>query len=304
MPGLTHPRTAAIVGAGPAGLNLLAALLKAETFEQIDVYESAPAPFGLVRYGVAPDHPKTRGIARVLAAGFGSARARLLGNVHVGVDVTLDELRSGYDAVVFASGMRGDRRLVIPGEDLDGSFGASELVDWYTGHPEAGPIELPVGLRSAAVIGAGNVALDVARLLTRDPKSLHTTSMPRHVVDVLTASTLTDVHLIARRGPAFARFTSPELHEIGDLEGVDVVADPADVVLDDADRAELERHRQGKVTVKVLGEWLDRQPGDASRRIHFHFWRRPVRILGSDQVNGVELAPTRGEGEPLTIPVE
>lgn len=170
-PPASPERCAAIVGAGPAGLYLLAALLKSEAFDRVDIYESALAPYGLVRYGVAPDHPKTRRITTVLARGMDSPVVRYHGNVEVGRDVELSELRRCYDVVAIATGMRGDRRLGIPGENLPGSIGASELVAWYTGHPDATPVGPLDEVRTAAVIGAGNVALDVARILT-DRKSV------------------------------------------------------------------------------------------------------------------------------------
>ncbi|SDU20673.1 FAD-dependent oxidoreductase [Jiangella alkaliphila] len=298
-------RAAAIVGAGPAGLYALAALVKSDRFDRIDVFEAAPAPYGLVRYGVAPDHPKTRNISRVLARGFEHTRVRFLGNVSVGRDVTVDELRLGYDVVAVSTGMLGDRKLGIPGEDLPGSFGASELVAWYTGHPEAGAVELPANLTSATVIGAGNVALDVARILAKDAATLRTTSMPRPVVEALAASTVTDIHLVARRGPAQAKFTSPELHELGALDAVDLVVDPADLELGPADQEAVAQDRHAKVTVDVCREWSQRAATGAPRRIHLHYWRRPVRILGETAVTGIELEPTRpGAAPPLTLPTQ
>ncbi|WP_166354727.1 FAD-dependent oxidoreductase [Phytoactinopolyspora limicola] len=298
-------RTAAIIGAGPAGLYLLAELLETGAFRRIDVYEATPAPFGLVRYGVAPDHPKTRGIARVLAAGFESTEARYFGNVYVGRDISLEELRRSYDAVAVSTGMRGDRDLGVPGEDLPGSIGASELVAWYTGHPDAPKITLPENLDTAVVVGAGNVALDVARILAREPDTLIPTSMPRAVVEALQASPLHDVHLVARRGPAQAKFTSPELREIGKLDDVDVVVDPAELHLEAEDETEVETRRQARTTVKVLGEWSERARTGAPRRIHFHFWRRPVRVTGDTSVTGVELAPTRPDtAGPAHLPAQ
>ncbi|TDE00326.1 FAD-dependent oxidoreductase [Jiangella asiatica] len=299
-------RTAAVVGAGPAGLYALAALLRSEAFDRVDVYEAAPAPYGLVRYGVAPDHPKTRNISRVLAQGLQQRqRVRFLGNVVVGSDLSVDELRAAYDTVIVSTGMLGDRRLGIPGEDLEGSLGASEMVAWYTGHPQARQLAFPDDLRSATVIGAGNVALDIARILAKDPATLRTTSMPRHVVDVLAASTLTDVHLVARRGPAQAKFTSPELHEMGALEGVDLVVHPDDLVLGPADEEAVANDRHSRVTVDVCREWSERPPAGAGRRIHLHFWRRPVRIEGTDRVTGIELETTRSGDRPtLRLPTE
>ena len=299
------PRCAAVVGAGPAGLYALAALLKGAAFDHIDVFEAAPAPYGLVRYGVAPDHPKTRNISRVLARGLEHGQVRFLGNVTVGVDVAIGDLRSVYDAVVVSTGMLGDRSLNIPGEDLAGSVGASELVAWYTGHPEAKAIDLPADLRTAAVIGAGNVALDVARILTKNPSALRKTSMPRHVVASLGASALTDVHIVARRGPAQVKFTSPELHEIGDLDDIDLVVDPADVVLSPDDERTVAEDRRTRVLVDLFREWAGRAPRGAPRRIHFHFWRRPTAITGARRVRGVELARTRDDGTPpSSLPAE
>lgn len=297
-------RSVAIIGAGPAGLYLLAALLKQGAYSQLDVYEAVPAPYGLVRYGVAPDHPKTRTIAKVLARGFESKDVRYFGNVRVGFDVSVEELRGAYDVVAFATGMLGDRALDIPGEDLDGSIGASRMVAWYTGHPDALPMPSLRGITSAAVVGAGNVALDIVRILTKRQSSMQATSMPRYVVESLAESDLTDVHLIARRGPAFAKFTSPELHEIGELgDDVDLVIDPTDLELDAADHAEVESRRMAKTTIKLLTEWRARGLTGAARRIHFHFWRRPEAIIGSDRVTGVEIEPTRGDRPSQMLPV-
>lgn len=297
----------AVVGAGPAGLYLLAALVDADLadrFDRFDVYEATPAPFGLIRYGVAPDHPRTRAITRVLVPAFDDPRVRYRGNVDVGSDVTLDELRAAYDAVVISTGMRGDRSLGIPGEHLPGSLGSSELVAWYTGHPTASVRALPEA-DSVAVIGAGNVALDVARIVTRDPSDLASTTMPRHVVDRFAAYTATDTHLFARRGPAVAKFTSPELHELGKLEGVAVVVDPADLELSDDDKALVESDRRARVIVDLLRSWADAGPTPgARRRIHIHFHRRPTRILGQDGITGIEVESTRGDPRTETFDVQ
>lgn len=303
QPADSSPRSATVVGAGPAGLYLSAALVKTGEFAQIDVYEAVPAPYGLVRYGVAPDHPKTRTISRVLARGFESDTVRYFGNVTVGHDVTIGEMRSAYDVVAIASGMLGDRSLGIPGEQLSYSLGASQLVAWYTGHPDAPPVPPLDDVRAAAVIGAGNVALDIARILSRPPETWHGTSMPRHVVAALADSAITDVHLVARRGPAFAKFTSPELHEIGELPGVDVVVNDNDLDLDETDEHEVESRRMAKTTVKLLREWHDRGQTGAPRRIHFHFWQRPTRILGDSRVSAIELAPNRSDHSGITVPV-
>ncbi|MGY1857717.1 FAD-dependent oxidoreductase [Modestobacter sp. SYSU DS0290] len=290
----------AVVGAGPAGFFTAEALSRhREVAVEVDLFERLPAPFGLVRYGVAPDHPRiTRMITRSLHRMVARGGIRYLGNVEFGTDLTLDDLRQAYDAVVFTTGANRDAELRVPGAELPGSHGAAEFVSWYAGHPEA-PRDWPLDTPSVAVVGAGNVALDVARMLVRDDAGLADTDVPDTVRAQLAASAVTDVHLLARRGPAQARFTPLELRELGEVPGVDVVVDPADLQFDDASRAAVAASHQLGQVVEALTGFAARDPASrtAPRRLHLHFLTRPARLLGTDRVTGVELARTSLTGD-------
>ncbi|MEV4513338.1 FAD-dependent oxidoreductase [Dactylosporangium sp. NPDC049525] len=275
-------RRIAIVGAGPAGLYALQALLTRPEVAGVDVFDRLPVPYGLVRYGVAADHPKTRAVVRVFHRLLADPRVRFLGNVTIGTHLQRDDLRAHYDAVVYATGARLDRDLGIAGETLPGSLGAAEFVSWYSGHPDAVPADALAGARSAVVIGAGNVALDVVRILGKDPASLRDTDMPDEVLAALSRSTLTDIHLLARRGPADARFSPLELRELGDVPDLDILVDRADLA---ADRAGLSGDAGRNLT--LLDGLADRTPAGRGRRIHLHFWHRPIRIEGDGRVGAV-----------------
>jgi len=281
-------RRVAVVGSGPAGVYATEALLDAGI--SVDVLDRLPAPFGLVRYGVAPDHLKIKSIAATLATVLADDRVRLFGNVEVGTDVTVPELRDRYDGVLFANGASVDRRLGIDGEDLPGSFSATDFVSWYCGHPDAPVDRFTLEASSVAVIGAGNVAVDVARVLLRSAGELHATDMPHHVVDVLEASAITDVHIVVRRGPTQTRISTVELRELGRVENADVVVDPASLVLDPDVEAALDSPQRRNIA--TLREWSTRPVTGRSRRLHLHFHRRPVALLGQARVAGLELERT------------
>src|SRR6478672_4347658 len=227
----------AVVGSGPAGLYAAEALVKQAAAlpvpvpVRVDVIDRLPTPYGLVRYGVAPDHKSIKSIAQYLRKVLESPDVRFLGGVHLGEDVTRDDLVSAYDAVIYATGAMRDRRLGIPGEDLPGSYAATDFVNWYCGHPDIGAGAFTLDAESVAVIGVGNVAVDVARILARDPHELHATDVPQPVLEALHASKVREVHMIGRRGPAHAKFTTKELRELGELPGVEVVVhgDEADL---------------------------------------------------------------------------
>jgi ferredoxin/flavodoxin---NADP+ reductase len=285
----------AVVGAGPAGIYAAGALLDVDPPVSVDVFDALPAPFGLVRYGVAPDHPKIKSVAAKLAEILASPQARFLGNITFGTDVTADDLARHYHAVIHASGSANERALGIPGEDLSGSFAAADFVAWYNGHPQA----LDRGFldaRDVVVVGAGNVALDVARMLVTDADALVGTDLPGDVLDAWRAAKATDVHLLARRGPAFAKFTTPELRELADLNDVALVVDPGDLVLDPASEAEIGSSRVAKRNLAVLESWAAEQWAEARRRIHLRFWARPTSIVGTTQVEGVAVERTRLAG--------
>lgn len=299
---MTTPLRVAIVGAGPAGIYAADLLAKTGLPVSTDLFERLPAPFGLVRYGVAPDHPRIKQIIVALQKVLERGDIRLLGNVDFGVDLTLDDLRAHYDAVVFATGSSRDARLDIPGIDLPGSFGAADFVSWYDGHPDA-PRTWPLEARRVAVLGAGNVALDVARMLAKPADDLASTEIPANVEAALRANPVTDVHVFARRGPAQAKFTPLELRELGRVRDVDVVVYPEDFELDAASQAAIRAHNQTKQVVKTLTDWTLRDPAEftAPRRIHLHFLHRPVAVLGEGVVSGLRTERTHLTGDGTVV---
>lgn len=282
-----RPLRVAIVGAGPAGIYAADILAKSDTGNSpvsIDLYERMPAPFGLIRYGVAPDHPRIKGIVNALHKVLDKPNIRLLGNVDYGTDLKLDDLREFYDAVVFSTGADADRPLDLPGIDLPGSFGAADFVSWYDGHPDV-PREWPLTATSAAVLGVGNVAVDVARILAKTADELLTTEIPDNVYQGLKANPVTDVHVFGRRGPAQAKFTPQELRELDHSPNVEVIVYPEDIEFDEGSIAEMRAHKQTDMIVKTLQEWAIRDQGDRPVRLHLHFFHSPVEIVGDE--NGV-----------------
>lgn len=273
----------AIVGAGPAGIYAADILTKTDLDVSIDLFERLPAPFGLVRYGVAPDHPRIKQIITALHKVLDRGDIRLLSNVDYGIDVKLDELREFYDAVIFSTGAIADASLDIPGVELDGSYGAADFVSWYDGHPYV-PTTWPLEAESVAVVGAGNVALDVARILAKHADDLLVTEIPKNVYEGLKASPVKDVHVFARRGPAQAKFSPLELRELGHVPDVDVIVYPEDFEFDDGSLAAIGSSNQTKQVVKTLTDWTLNDPSTftASRRLHLHFLHAPAEILDTD----------------------
>ncbi|MFV0430383.1 MAG: hypothetical protein ACK5KO_13270 [Arachnia sp.] len=300
------PRVA-IVGAGPSGLFAAQALLTGHPTLLVDVIDRLPTPFGLLRYGVAPDHTSIQRIQRALVAPFTSERVRFFGLVELGRSITADELRAGYDAVIYAAGAAEDRRLGVPGEDLDGSRAAREFVAWYCGHPDA-PAQSLAGVSSAVTFGVGNVAVDVARILLGGAHDLRATDMPEAVLAELAASDITDVHLVGRRGPAEASFTTVELRELVSLPDVQPLLDSR--VLAGIDLEGLDR--RARANLDVLAEAATREVPEARARLHLHFWLRPVELRGKGRVTSVVLERTRralgsgveGTGELSQIPAD
>jgi ferredoxin--NADP+ reductase len=313
----------AVIGSGPAGLYTAEALIKQSAAldpplpVQVDVLDRLPTPYGLVRYGVAPDHPSIKSIAEYLRKILEHPGVRFLGGVHLGDDVTRDDLLACYDAVVYATGAMRDRRLGIEGEDLPGSFAATDFVNWYCGHPDMDPARFLLDAESVAVIGVGNVAVDVARILVKDPAALSGTDVSQPVLEALTASKVREVHVIGRRGPAQAKFTTKELRELGELTGVDIVvheeeADPGsfDASGEGKQLAETDRRVRGNLT--AIAGWAARTPAGHPRRLTVRFWLKPVRIEGPDRVTGLTVERTSldadgkltGTGEQETIGVQ
>jgi ferredoxin--NADP+ reductase len=278
----------AIVGAGPAGLYTADALRFQDRLDfSVDLFDRLPTPFGLLRYGVAPDHLKMKSLTVTLQKVLDDPRVRFFGNVTCGRDVTIAELRSHYDGVVYAYGAAADRQLEIPGEGLVGSLSATELVAWYSGHPES--VEPPCRLdeTGAAVIGMGNVAVDVARILTKPLAELRSTDMPQDVLSVLAGSALADVYMLGRRGPIDAKFTYKELRELGELDGVDVIVRKDELTLSASDAVAIANDPSLERRMKLLREWSLRRPTGAPRRLHLRFGVRPVEILGNGRVGGL-----------------
>ena len=304
----------AIIGAGPAGIYAADILLKAEEqFDiSIDLFDHLPAPYGLVRYGVAPDHPRIKGIITALRDVLDRGDIRLFGNVHYGTDLTLADLKAHYNAVIFATGAVRDAHLTIPGIDLEGSHGAAEFVSWYDGHPDF-PRTWPLNAKEVAVIGNGNVALDVARMLAKHADDLLPTEIPANVYEVLKSSPVTDVHVFGRRGPAQVKFTPLELRELGELRDVDMILHDEDFELDEASKLAIETNKQVMVLNRILNSWREREVGQASRRLHLHFYAKPVEVVGTDgAVSGLRYERTepdgeggvRGTGEIRELPVQ
>ena len=303
----------AIVGAGPAGIYAADILLKSETaFDiSIDLFEQLPAPYGLVRYGVAPDHPRIKGIITALREVLDTGRIRLFGNVLYGRDITLDDLKKHYNAVIFSTGAIRDASLDIPGIDLPGSYGAADFVSWFDGHPDF-PREWPLDASSVAVIGNGNVALDIARMLAKHADDLLPTEIPANVYDGLKSSPVTDVHVFGRRGPMQVKFTPLELRELGELRDVDMIIHEEDFDYDEASRAAIESNKQVLVIDRVFTQWRAREVGEASRRLHLHFYAKPVSVDGDGKVETFRWERTepdgeggvRGTGEFREIPIQ
>jgi ferredoxin--NADP+ reductase len=313
----------AVVGSGPAGLYTAEALIKQSAAldppvsVRVDVIDRLVTPYGLVRYGVAPDHPSIKSIAEYLRTVLEHPDVRFLGGVHLGEDVTREDLLASYDAVVYATGAMRDRRMGIPGEDLPGSYAATDFVNWYCGHPDMQMDAFTLDAESVAVIGVGNVAVDVARVLVREPAELRTTDVPQPVLDALMASKVREVHVIGRRGPAQAKFTTKELRELGELSGVDIVVDPAEVDSPGSDPAGLsalaaETDRRVRGNLAVIRGWADRTRAGDARRLTVRFWLRPVAIEGTERVSGLTVERTRldetgvltGTGELETVPAQ
>ena len=251
----------AVVGSGPAGFFTSEELLKQEGFE-VDLYDALPTPFGLVRAGVAPDHPKIKTVTRRYEKTAQAPRFRFFGGVELGADVKRNELLERYHAVVYAVGTRDDNRLGIAGEDRRGSHAATEFVAWYNGHPEHADSEFDLSARTAVVVGNGNVALDVARMLVLDPSEVAVTDTADHAVDALARARVERVIVLGRRGPAQSAFTTPELLELAELRAADVVVDPGEVELDGHSAEWLEREggAMARKKVEILQDYAARTP--------------------------------------------
>jgi ferredoxin/flavodoxin---NADP+ reductase len=291
-----QPLRVAIVGSGPSGFYAAGHLLKSKSHPdlavQVDVFDRLPTPWGLVRGGVAPDHPNIKAVSRVYEKTAAHPEFRFYGNVEYGADLTHADLLERYHAVVYAVGAQTDRRMGIPGEDLPGSWAATEFVAWYNGHPDYRDLEFDLSCERAVVIGNGNVAADVARMLALTRDELATTDVADHALEVLAESQIREIVVLGRRGPAQAAFTNPELLELGEMTDADVYVDPGDAELDPLSRAFIESdaaHATAKKNVTILSEYSTRMPKGKRRRIVLRFLVSPVEILGEEKVEGIRI---------------
>jgi ferredoxin--NADP+ reductase len=292
---------AAVIGAGPSGFYAADQLLKEGI--AVDLFDALPTPYGLVRAGVAPDHPKIKSVTRMYDRTAQHAGFRFFGGVELGTDVTRDELLERYNAVVYAVGTPTDNGLGIPGDDRPGSVAATQFVAWYNGHPAHADEAFDLSCERAVVIGNGNVAIDVARMLVLDPGELASTDTADHAIAAFAAASVTEVVILGRRGPAQAAFTNPELRELGELARADVVLDAAELELDPASAAWLESadaSPTARRNVAMLREFAARGPAGRSHRVELRFCRSPVEVLGDGDgpVTGLRVVRNRLEPDP------
>jgi ferredoxin--NADP+ reductase len=291
-----QPLRVAVVGSGPSGFYAAGHLLKSKSHPdlsvQVDVYDRLPTPWGLVRGGVAPDHPNIKAVSRVYEKTAAHPEFRFYGNVEYGRELTHADLHARYHAVIYAVGAQTDRRLGIPGEDLPGSWAATEFVAWYNGHPDFRELEFDLSCERAVVIGNGNVAADVARMLALTREELAATDVADHALDVLADSAIKEIVVLGRRGPAQAAFTNPELLELGEMTDADVFVDPRDAELDDLSRTWLDSEAASatvRKNVEILGRYAGREPEGKRRRIVLRFLVSPLELLGDEHVEGIRI---------------
>ncbi|GHF97920.1 NADP oxidoreductase [Deinococcus piscis] len=310
-----RPLRVAVIGSGPSGIYSAESLIKqTEVPTEVDIYDRLPTPYGLVRYGVAPDHLTIKSVTKAFEKTLNDDRVRFLGNVELGRDLSREQLLEHYDAVIYAVGASSDRRLGIPGEDLEGSISATEFVAWYNGHPDAATRNLDLSrVEGVAVIGVGNVALDVSRILAKTADELHTSDIAGHALDMLRGSGVRDVYVMGRRGPAQAKFTTKELREFGELDAANVRLRPEEIQVSEAEEAAI-TDNVVKKNLEVLRGFGELEARDVPRTVHFRFLVSPTEILGDEQgrVRAIRVEKNRltesggaeGTGEFEELPVQ
>ncbi len=308
------PRVA-IIGAGPSGFFAADALIKQLPEVSIDLFDRLPTPYGLVRYGVAPDHAKIKQVTALYAKVCQDPRVRFFGNVPFGQALFREEIKRHYDAAIYAVGASSDRPLGVKGETLAGSLSATEFVAWYNGHPDYAELSVDLSIERVAVVGVGNVAVDVARILAKDPSELYPTDIADAALERLRESRVKEIYLLGRRGPAQAKFTTKELRELGELANADFIIDPGELELDPASEASIAHDPIAQKNIEVMREYAARAPAGKPRRLYLRFYRAPVAILGETRVEAIKLERTRleltesgylnavGTGEIETLPV-
>lgn len=294
------PLRAAIVGAGPSGFYAAESLLGADKNITVDMFERLPAPYGLVRYGVAPDHIKIKNVIKVYEKIAEKPRFSFLGNVTVGKDISVEDLKRFYDVILFSFGAEADRKLGIPGEDLRGSHTATEFVAWYNGHPDYRDKNFDLSGRVAVVIGHGNVAVDVCRILSKTVDELCKTDIAQHALDTLKNSKIEEIHMVGRRGPAQAAFTPVEIRELGNLSDCSVILNPEDFNINEASRQELAdpQNPRPKKTFEILQQLVDKQDPKKRKKLFIHFLKSPLELQGGDRVKNVVFEDNQLIGNP------
>jgi ferredoxin--NADP+ reductase len=296
----TRPLRVAIIGSGPSGFYAAEALLKSDLKVKVDMFEKLPTPYGLVRYGVAPDHPKIKSVTRIYEKVAAREGFEYFGNVDIGKDLSVEELKEHYDAQVYACGAQTDKRLEIPGIDLHLSYTATEFVAWYNGHPEFKDRSFDLTQEVAYVIGQGNVAMDVARILAKTVDELKHTDIANYALEALAESRVKEVHLVGRRGPAQTAFTPPEIQEFGDLEDCEPIVNPEDLVLNETSEKELAdaKFREKKRNFETLLEFSRRKSAGKAKKFIVHFFRSPIELIGDGKVEKIILEKNALQGEP------
>ncbi len=291
----------AIVGSGPSGFYAADSLLNAEVNFSVDMFEKLPVPFGLVRTGVAPDHPKLKSVISQYEEVAQNPGYRFFGNIDVGGDISIDELSKAYSAVIIATGAQADRALGIPGEELSGSHSARSFVNWYNGHPDHKDACFDLTTEVAAIVGMGNVAMDVCRILLKSVDELRKTDIADHALDALASSKVKEVHVIGRRGPAQMKISHKEMREIAALEDCSLTVAGNGLDLSSACLTELEHrtNRENAANMKLLKDQANAQNKDSSLRCVFHFLKRPVQAIGDTHLEGLQLSVNRLEGDPF-----
>jgi ferredoxin/flavodoxin---NADP+ reductase len=294
-----RPLRVAIIGAGPSGFYAAEALFKSDKSLQVDMIEKLPVPFGLVRSGVAPDHQKIKNVTKVYEKIASNPAFRFIGNVTIGEDISVDELKQFYDALIFTSGAASDRRLGIAGEDLSGSHTATEFVAWYNGHPEYRDRQFDLSQETAVIIGQGNVAVDVCRILSKSVDELKQTDIAKHALDALAESKIKDIYMIGRRGPAQAAFTPQEAKELGELAITDSLVNARDMALGPICEAELQLADKGhnRKNIEILKALAEKGATGKARRLHIEFFYSPIELRGENRLQEVVLERNALSGE-------
>lgn len=294
----SQPLKVAIIGAGPSGMYAADALFKSKKPVEIHAFDRLPTPYGLLRGGVAPDHQRMKSVSKYYDRVASNPLFSFFGNVTIGKDVTIEQLKDHYDAIVVTCGAESDRALNIPGETLAGSYAATEFVGWYNGHPDYQSRDFNLGAKSVAIIGQGNVAIDVTRILAKSQEELGTSDITAAAMAALKDSTIETIHLIGRRGPVQAAFTQLEIKELGELAECSVSVESRYLDLSPADQSELEGNNKAKKNVEILSGFPSDESNRKAKHIVVHFLKSPVEILGSDKVEGIVLEHNQLQGEP------